>query len=76
MLTDWGAHYVDTAQWANDTEYSGPVEVEGKGVFLSGGLYNTADDFNIDYRYGNGVTMNLRSGGNAIAFEGSEGWIQ
>ncbi len=76
MLTDWGAHYVDTAQWANDTELTGPVAVDGKGVFISDGLYNTADDFNVDYQYRNGVIMNLKSGGNAIAFEGSEGWIQ
>lgn len=76
MLTDWGAHYVDTAQWANNSENSGPVEVDGKGRFLDHPLYNTADDFSIDYRYANGVHMHIESGGNAIAFEGTEGWIQ
>jgi len=35
MLTDWGAHYVDTAQWANDSDTSGPISVEGKGEYLS-----------------------------------------
>jgi hypothetical protein len=40
---------VDTAQWANDTELSGPVEVSGAAHFLTG-LYNTAHHFRLDYR--------------------------
>ena len=27
IICDWGAHLFDTAQWANDTERSGPVEL-------------------------------------------------
>jgi myo-inositol 2-dehydrogenase / D-chiro-inositol 1-dehydrogenase len=76
MLTDWGAHYVDTAQWANGSDAGGPVEVGGTGEFLSGDIYNTADTFELLYRYANGVDMEIRSGGTAIGFEGSEGWIQ
>lgn len=76
MLTDWGAHYLDTAQWANNSDHSGPVEVEGKGTFLSGGIYNTADTFHLKYKYGNGVEMDVDSGGVSIGFKGSEGWIQ
>jgi hypothetical protein len=37
IIADWGAHLFDTAQWANDTEHTGPVEVEGKGTLWSGG---------------------------------------
>jgi hypothetical protein len=33
MIANWGAHYFDVAQWANNSEHSGPVEVEGKGEF-------------------------------------------
>ena len=29
IISDWGAHLFDTAQWANDTERSGPIEVAG-----------------------------------------------
>jgi len=76
MLTDWGAHYVDTAQWANDTDHSGPVSVEGSGTFLSGGIYNTAEHFDLMYSYANGVEMQVKSGGTAIGFEGTDGWIQ
>ena len=76
MLTDWGAHYVDTAQWANNSDTSGPMSVEGKGEFLSGDIYNTANTFDLMYQYKNGVSMQVMSGGTSIGFQGTEGWIQ
>jgi predicted dehydrogenase len=75
QLTDWGAHIVDTAQWGNDTEQTGPVEIEGKGIFPDDGLYNTATEYRIEYKYANGVTMIVSSGGVSIRFEGTEGWV-
>jgi predicted dehydrogenase len=75
MLTDWGAHLLDGAQWGNDTEYTGPVEVEGKGEFLNEGLYDTAKEFEIEYKYVNGVRMIVTSGTPSLKFEGTDGWI-
>ncbi len=75
QLTDWGAHLIDIAQWGNDTEGTGPVEVEGKGTFPLNALYNTATDYSIDYVYANGVTMNVSGSQPGIRFEGAEGWI-
>jgi hypothetical protein len=74
-LTDWGAHLLDGAQWGNDTEHTGPVEVEGKGVFWNEGLYNTAKEFHIEYTYANGVKLFVDSGTPSLRFEGSDGWI-
>ncbi len=75
-LTDWGAHMIDLAQWGNNTENSGPVEVEGKGKFPPrDALFNTAEEFDLNYRYANGVTLNVVSKGPSIRFEGTEGWI-
>ncbi|MHC4168090.1 MAG: Gfo/Idh/MocA family protein [Planctomycetota bacterium] len=75
MLTDWGAHLLDGAQWGNDTEHTGPVEVEGKGEFWNEGLYNTAKEFHIEYKYADGVRLIVTSGTPSLRFEGSEGWI-
>jgi len=75
MLTDWGAHLLDGAQWGNDSEHTGPVEVEGKGEFWPDGLYNTAKDFRIEYKYADGVQLIVTSGTPSLRFEGSEGWI-
>ncbi len=74
-LTDWGAHLLDGAQWGNDTEHTGPVEVEGKGVFWNEGLYNTAKEFHIEYTYAGGVKLYVDSGTPSLRFEGSDGWI-
>ncbi len=75
MLTDWGAHLIDTAQWANDTEFTGPLEVEGSGKRHENGLYDTFYEYNLRYKYGNGVEMIVTSGGVALRFEGAEGWV-
>jgi len=76
MLTDWGAHIIDLAQWGNNTEHTGPVEVEGKGVFPIEGIYNTATEFDINYKYGNGVELNVSSSEPGLRFEGTDGWIE
>ena len=75
QLTDWGAHLLDGAQWGNDTENTGPVEVEGKGEFWRDGLYNTAKEYRIEYKYADGVRLIVTSGTPSLRFEGSDGWI-
>jgi predicted dehydrogenase len=76
MLTDWGAHLIDIAQWGNDTEHTGPIEVEGKGEFPpKAELYNTATRFEVQCRYANGVTLTIASNKPGVRFEGTEGAI-
>lgn len=75
MLTDWGAHLLDTFQWGADVETTGPVEIDGRGVFPASGLYDTALEYDIHYRYKNGLELRIQSGGCSIHFYGSEGWV-
>jgi predicted dehydrogenase len=75
IICDWGAHLFDTAQWANDTERSGPVEVEGAGTYWEGGLFNTVKDYDVTYRYANGVVMTCKPGNPSIKFVGTGGWV-
>jgi len=75
QLTDWGAHIVDTAQWANNTERTGPLQIDGHGIFPEDSLYNTATEYHIKYKYANGVTMFIDSGPVSLNFEGTEGWL-
>lgn len=74
-LTDWGAHLIDTAQVALEETHGGPVSVEGTGDFPKDALSNTATTYELHYTYANGVEMEVKSDGSAIAFYGSEGWI-
>ena len=75
MLTDWGAHCLDTAQWGNDTERTGPVEIEGTGKCYPQGLYDTYYEYHVRYVYASGVELFVDSGGVGVRFEGSEGWV-
>jgi len=79
MMTNWGAHHDDIAQWGNGTELSGPVEVEGKSlVEMIPGGYQTASQFLVHYLYENGVRLTVtdrRRAPNGVKFIGPEGWI-
>ena len=79
QLTDLGAHILDVAQWGNGTERSGPVSVEGHGVFPKEGLFNTAIDWDITWEYASGVKLTCKAGRpqawGDVRFEGSDGWI-
>jgi predicted dehydrogenase len=75
IICDWGAHLFDTAQWANNTERTGPIEVDAKGTHWEGGLYNTVKDYDVTYRYANGVVMTCKPGNPSIKFVGTDGWV-
>lgn len=77
MIANWGAHYFDVAQWANNTENSGPVEVVGKGEFPKS-LWNSMINFEVTYRYANGVELTCKqtpTSKPSIKYTGSEGWV-
>lgn len=58
--TNFGAHHLDIAQWGLGMDESGPVGVEGSGVYHPDGWYETPDTTEIKYTYANGVTMTCR----------------
>lgn len=66
MITDWGAHHFDIAQWALGMDESGPVEV------IPPDEENAQSG--VRFRYANGVPM-VHKPGNGITFFGSEGRI-
>ena len=75
-MTDWGAHHLDIAQWANGTSHTGPVSVEATGVFPEGGMYDTAVSFDVHYEYANGVKLHCTSDGeNGVTLTGTDGEI-
>jgi len=81
-ICNWGHHPADIAQWGNNTERSGPVEVEGHGQFPPANLLSNAlEEFRVRYRYANGVEMHFvgrkdyAEGQSYMRFEGTEGWV-
>ena len=77
MITGWGAHHIDTAHWAMDTDLTGPIEVSCSRVeFPTKGLWNVHGLFQTEALYANGVKMVVSNElPNGIKFEGTEGWI-
>jgi predicted dehydrogenase len=77
MVTNWGAHLIDVAQWGNDTDRTGPVEVEAQGTYPPAeSFWNVLLNFQAQYRYANGVHMFYKTDPTVyVRFEGSEGWI-
>ncbi|HEX5219665.1 MAG TPA: Gfo/Idh/MocA family oxidoreductase [Verrucomicrobiae bacterium] len=78
MLANWGAHLNDIAMWANDTEHTGPVEIEATGSYPpAGNLWNVIQEFDAHFRFANGVNLTCKTGEKpSVRFEGTEGWIQ
>jgi predicted dehydrogenase len=76
MVTNWGTHLCDVAQWVGGTERTGPVEIEGTGVYPPGdSLWNVLKTFEIRYRFADGVEMLYKTGKPYVRVEGTEGWI-
>lgn len=68
LMTDWGAHMIDVAQWGLSMDRNGPVEV----IPWSG-------EKPLTYRYANGVEMLITKfdeGRQGVKFMGENGWIK
>mgnify|MGYP000489459039 CR=1 FL=1 len=60
IVTDWGNHHVDIAQWGMDRETSGPTSVDARGLFPNAGAedaFNTADRFFSRMKYDGGLEV-------------------
>ncbi len=76
QMTDWGAHFIDMAHWGMGADYTGPVEIEGQGVFPKKGvLWNTATSFHFECKYANGVRMIVTSRGGGVRWQGTDGSV-
>ena len=78
MITGWGSHHLDIAQWGLGTELTGPVTVEGEAVFPKEGLWDVHGDFRIEYTYADGVRLIAADNNRnkqGVVFEGADGWV-
>ncbi|MDA1273022.1 MAG: Gfo/Idh/MocA family oxidoreductase [Verrucomicrobia bacterium] len=78
MITGWGSHHMDIAQWGMGVEHSGPIRIEAQAEFPKSGLWNVHGAFHIEYTYANGVQV-ICAGNDenkqGVEFIGTEGWI-
>jgi predicted dehydrogenase len=77
MITNWGGHLMDMANFINGTSHSGPVLIEGTGSFPEAGvLWDTITAFEVHYAYANGVKLDYKIDKPYLRVEGDEGWLQ
>ena len=76
MITNWGTHLNDIAQWGAGTERTGPVEIKASGRFHDDKVWNVLEEFTAWYKFANGVELFYEMGTPHVRFEGEKGWIQ
>jgi len=88
MITNWGTHFCDIAQWCSGNELTGPVEIEGTGIYPSREhLWNVLKTFEVRFRFADGMPFYFENTRNPeitgalsncsayVKIEGTEGWI-
>jgi predicted dehydrogenase len=77
MITGWGSHHLDIAHWAMGWERTGPLTIDGKGVFPTEGLWDVHGDYDITMTYDGGTTMRVwNKFPNGVRFVGEDGrWL-
>ena len=76
MITNWGAHHMDIAQWAMGMELSGPSTVEAKAEFMKDDVWTVHTTYQVEMMYPGNIRLIMdNSFTNGILFEGSEGSV-
>jgi len=76
MITNWGAHHLDIAQWGMGMELSGPQTITGTADFMTNDLWTVHTDYHVEMLYANGVEIILDNKyENGLRFVGTDGWV-
>jgi myo-inositol 2-dehydrogenase/D-chiro-inositol 1-dehydrogenase len=79
MITGWGAHHMDIAQWGIGVEESGPMEIIAhQAEYPANGIWDVHGPHRIEYTYANGVKVfctDNEQNKQGVVFEGTEGWV-
>ena len=80
QLTDWAGHHIDIAHWGLGLDRTGPIEIEGKGVYPNEGIFDVPGEFDFTCLYENGVKMRVANKSRlpysqGTTWYGEKGWI-
>ncbi len=81
-VTNYGAHYMDVAQWGLGKAASGPVKISGTGKRNpKGSLHDTFFDVDVDFEFASGTTLNFSGTDRpwkeyVVIFHGENGTLQ
>jgi predicted dehydrogenase len=77
MVTNWGTHLLNGALWALGLDRTFPVEIEGTGTYPEpNSFWNVLLQFEIKYRYADGLEIIYKTDKPFYRIEGEKGWIE
>ena len=76
MITGWGAHMYDIAQWALGVDRDGgPVTVRATAEFPDRGLFDVHVQYKAEAAYADGTRLISHNGSAGVKFIGDDGWL-
>ena len=80
MISCWGIHHLDIAQWGNGTDTTGPVSIEGEAEYPSGGSCDCVLSWRIRYEFAQAAPITFVNEGrdgisHGTRFIGDAGWV-
>lgn len=82
MLTDWGVHLNDIAQWGMGADYTGPHTIEAKGTMYPDNMFEWPETMEVKYGYDGfdlvwtqGLEVAEPGAGYGVKFYGQKGSI-
>jgi predicted dehydrogenase len=76
MITNWGAHHIDIAQWAMGLELGGPLSVDARAEFMKDDVWNVHTTYHVEMMYPGNIQVILDDKyTNGIQFEGTDGMV-
>lgn len=80
QLTDWAGHHIDIAHWGLGYDRTGPISVEGEGVYPREGIFDVPVEYDFNCEYRTGVKMRVANSsrqpmGMGTVWYGDKGWL-
>jgi predicted dehydrogenase len=80
MISCWGIHHLDIAQWGNGTDETGPISIEGEGTYPDKGGCDAVLNWKMRFEYANAAPITFVNEKNmdiahGIKFVGENGWL-
>lgn len=79
MISCWGIHHLDIAQWGNGTDATGPCSVKGTAQFPREGTCDAILSWKVHFEYAGAAPVTFVNNGSGIDFGirfiGDSGWI-